>query len=92
MPSWRPVWIAEYICAILFSRIRLRIAGVPTMISCAATRPVPSLVLSSVCEITARKLSDSIARTISFSAAGNTSTMRSMVLAAELVCSVPNTR
>ena len=34
--SARPVWIAEYICAILFSRIRLRIAGVPTMISCAA--------------------------------------------------------
>ncbi len=47
-----PVWIAEYICAILFSRIRLRIAGVPIMISCAAIRPSPSLVLSSVCEIT----------------------------------------
>ena len=87
-----PVWIDEYICAILFSRIRLRIAGVPIMISCAATRPWPSLVFSSVCEITARSDSDSIARTISFSAAGNTSTMRSMVLAAELVCSVPNTR
>ena len=29
---------------------------------------------------------------MSFSAAGNTSTMRSMVLAAELVCRVPNTR
>src|SRR5206468_124581 len=54
MPSWRPVWIAEYICAILFSRIRLRIAGVPTMISCAATRPEPSLVLHSVCEMIAR--------------------------------------
>ena len=67
-------------------------AGVPIMISCAATRPVPSLVLSSVCEITARSDSDSIARTISFSAAGNTSTMRSMVLAADEVCSVPNTR
>ena len=33
-----------------------------------------------------------IARTISFSSAGNTSTTRSMVLAAELVCKVPNTR
>ena len=53
MPMLLPVWIAEYICAILFSRIRLRIAGVPSMISCAATRPVPSLVLHSVCEITA---------------------------------------
>ena len=52
MPMAWPVWIAEYICATLFSRIRLRIAGVPIMISCAATRPVPSLDLSSVCEIT----------------------------------------
>src|SRR6267142_519234 len=52
MPMLRPVWIAEYICAILFSRMRLRIAGVPIMISCAAQRPVPSLVFSSVCEIT----------------------------------------
>ena len=42
--------------------------------------------------MTARSDSDSIARTISFSAAGNTSTMRSMVLAADEVCSVPNTR
>src|SRR2546422_3314541 len=54
MPICRPVWIAEYICAILFSRIRLRIAGVPIMISCAAQRPAPSLVLRSVCEMTAR--------------------------------------
>ena len=92
MPICAPVWIAEYICAILFSRIRLRIAGVPIMISCAATRPEPSLVLSSVCEITARSDSESIARTISFSAAGNTSTMRSIVFAADEVCSVPNTR
>src|SRR6185295_3017924 len=54
MPIWRPVWIAEYICAILFSRIRLRIAGVPIMISWAAQRPAPSLVFSMVCEVTAR--------------------------------------
>ena len=87
-----PVWIAEYICATFASRIRFRMAGVPIMISCAATRPVPSLVLQSVCEITARSDSDSIARIISFSAAGNTSMMRSTVLAAEDVCSVPNTR
>src|SRR5262249_57008867 len=86
IPKVWPVWIAEYICAILFSRIRLRIAGVPIMISCAATRPDPSLVLHSVWEITARSDSEIIARTISFSAAGNTSTIRSMVFAAELVC------
>ena len=92
MPMALPVWIAEYICAILFSRIRLRIAAVPSMISCAATRPEPSLVLQSVCEITPISDSESIARTISFSAAGNTSTIRSTVLAALEVCSVPNTR
>src|SRR5665647_3606794 len=62
------------------------------MISWAATRPCSSLVLHRVCEITARNDSDSMERTISFSAAGNTSTIRSMVLAAELVCKVPNTR
>ena len=92
MPIAWLVWIAEYICATLFSRIRLRMAGVPIMISCAATRPWPSLVLSSVCAITDTSDSDSIARTMSFSAAGNTSMIRSIVLAAELVCSVPNTR
>ena len=92
MPTFWPVWIAEYICATLPSRIRFRIAGVPIMISCAATRPWPSLVLSSVCEITDTSDSDSIARTISFSAAGNTSMIRSIVLAAELVCSVAKTR
>src|SRR5262249_57500452 len=52
MPICRPVWIAEYICAILFSRIRLRIAGVPIMISYAAQRPAPSLVLRSASDIT----------------------------------------
>ena len=31
MPIDWPVWIDEYICATLFSRIRLRIAGVPIM-------------------------------------------------------------
>ena len=81
----------EYICAILPSRMRLRIAGVPIMISWAAIRPPPFFFIS-VCETTARSDSDSIERTMSFSSPGNTSTIRSMVLAAELVCSVPNTR
>ena len=83
--------MAEYIWAILFSRIKLRIAGVPSMISCAATRP-PVCRLSSVCETTACRDSDNIARIMSFSAAGKTSITRSMVFAAELVCSVPNTK
>ena len=54
----------------------------PTMISCAAMRPPPTF-FSSDCEITARSDSDSIERTIGFSPAGNTSMMRSMVLAAD---------
>ena len=92
MPNCWPVWMAEYICATFASRIRLRMAGVAIMISCAATRPAPSLVFSSVCEMTARSDSDNMARTISFSAAGKTSITRSMVLAADEVCSVPNTK
>ena len=39
-----------------------------------------------------RKAADSIERTMSFSAAGKTSITRSIVFAAELVCSVANTR
>ena len=92
MPTLLPVWIDEYICATFASRIRLRIALVPIMISCAATRPCPSLVLHRVCDMTACSDSDSMARTISFSSAGNTSMIRSMVFAALDVCSVPSTR
>ena len=62
------------------------------MISCTATRPLPSFSFSSACEMTATSDSDSMARTISFSAPGNTSTTRSMALAADDVCRVPNTR
>src|SRR5690606_36701754 len=57
----------------------------------APARP-PPIRFSSVCEVTARSDSESMLRTISFSAAGNTSTTRSIVIAAELVCSVPNTK
>src|SRR5256885_12772814 len=84
--------MVEYIWATLASRIRLRMALVPSMISWAAMRPWPSLVLHSVCEITACSDSESMARTISFSSAGETSMMRSMVLAALGVCRVPKTR
>jgi hypothetical protein len=42
--------------------------------------------------MTACSDSDSIARTISFSSPGKTSTIWSMVFAAEDVCSLPNTR
>src|SRR5690554_7765235 len=91
MPMEPPVWIDEYIWAILSSRIRFRIAGVPIMISWAAIRPPPIFFIR-VWEITACRDSDSMERTMDFSSAGNTSTTRSMVLAAEVVCRVPNTR
>ena len=58
------------------------------MISQAAVRPPPIFFISD-CEITERIEFDSMERTMAFSAAGNTSTIRSMVLAAELVCSFP---
>ncbi|MNG26648.1 hypothetical protein D3C84_1116630 [compost metagenome] len=61
------------------------------MISWAATRP-PPVFFSRVCEITACSDSESMERTMDFSSAGNTSTTRSMVFAAEVVCRVPNTR
>ncbi len=83
--------MAEYICATLSSRIKLRIAGVPIIISCAATRP-PPIFFNSVCAITARSDSDNIERTMPFSAAGNTSIIRSIVFAAEVVCKVPKTK
>ena len=40
MPNLRPVWMAESIRNVLFSRIRLAIPGVTTSTSCAATRPL----------------------------------------------------
>ena len=78
MPSCWPVWIAEYICATLSSRIRLRMAGVPTMISQAAVRPPPTF-FSSACEITARRDSDSIDRIIDVFPAGEKPMVRSML-------------
>ena len=74
------------------SRMRLPRAGVPTMTSRAATRPFPSVVRSSCCATTPRRLSPSMARICSCWSAGKALMMRSTVLAAELVWSVPKTR
>ena len=49
MPYFVPVWIAELMRNVLFSRIRLAMAGVTTSISCAATRP-PLIFGSSACD------------------------------------------
>ena len=52
-----------------------------------------SMVRSMLSEsLRARKLSDNIERTMDFSAAGNTSIILSIVLGAELVCNVANTK
>ncbi|MNC61601.1 hypothetical protein D3C75_1115540 [compost metagenome] len=71
--------------------MRFRTAGIPSMISWAATRP-PPIRLSRVWEMTARRDSESMDLTMSFSEPGKTSMIRSMVLAADEVCRVPNTR
>ena len=63
MPSRFPVWIIDGIWNVFPSRIRLEIAGVPIMISWAATRPFPPRFRSSCWATTPRRLSASIART-----------------------------
>ena len=92
MPWALPVCIRELIIPIFPSRIRFAIAGTAIKISFAAQRPLPSAVLSSCWATTARSESASITRTWGCSSEGKASMMRSIVLEAELVCSVPNTR
>ncbi len=77
---------------VLFSRIIDASAGEPTRISCTATRLLPSAVRSSCCATMPARLSASIPRTWGCSSAGNALTMRSMVAAALLVCTVAKTR
>lgn len=57
----------------------------------AATMPPPTFFIN-VSEMTVCSDSESMERTIGFSPAGNTSTTRAMVLAAEVVCRVAETR
>ncbi len=72
--------------------ISLAIALVITMISQMARRPRPSCVLTSICVTTASRLCDRKLLVCSRSSAGSASIMRSMVLTALVVCSVPSTR
>ena len=83
--------MTDAIWNVFASRMRFETAGVDSRISRAATRP-PPIFLQSVCEITPLSDSDSITRICSWRSAGNWSMMRSMVLGAVVVCSVPNTR
>ena len=91
IPTLAPVCIAEYICATLSSRIKLRIADVPIMTSCAATGPLLGF-FNKVYEITDCSDSYNIDLTISFSATGTTSIALSIVFATEVVCRVTKTK
>ena len=83
--------MALTIWGVLPSRIRLRMAPSTFITSQQTTRPPPSLGRS--CWLsTARSVMDSWRRICCCRSAGNTSTMRSMESAAELVWTVPNTR
>jgi hypothetical protein len=79
-----------YLGHLIFSH-KSPIAGVPIIISCAAIRP-PTRRFIRDWVATARNESDNIERTISFSAEGNTSIIRSTVKAAEAVCNAANTK
>ncbi len=76
---------------VLPSRITLARPLVRIRISFAAQRPLPSDVRSSCCDTTPASDSESESRACDCSSAGNASITRSIVLAAPLVCSVPNT-
>ena len=73
------------------SRMRLATLEVAMRISIAATRP-PPIFLHRVWVMTPLRLSLSIIRICSCRSAGNWSMIRSTVLGAVLVWSVPNTR
>src|SRR5216684_4461508 len=77
-------------CEVFPSRIMLPMAGEAKRISTAATRPPPTLGMS-CCATTPRIVSPRTLRTPSCSGAGKTLMMRSIVLAALFVCSVPKT-
>ena len=91
IPAFRLVCITEGIWKVLPSRIRFDTAGIESRISRAATRP-PPIFLQSVCAMTPRSDSASMTRICACRSAGNWSMMRSIVEAAVVVCSVPNTR
>ena len=67
-------------------------AVVNTRISSAATRPFLSIRLKRFCATTPLSASERVARILFCCSAGKTSMMRSTVLAALGVCSVPKTK
>ena len=91
LPMAPVVWMALAIWGVLPSRIRLRMAPSTFITSQASTRPPPTLGRSCWLSTAFRDM-DSCRRICCCRAAGNTSTMRSMESAAELVWTVPNTR
>src|SRR5262249_1022535 len=92
MPAEEPVWRSDWIWHVLFSRIRLRIAGVITSISRASAIPGPSRRGMSCCVTTASSTLASCTRAWCCWCGGKTSTMRSMPWAGVFVCRVAKTR
>ena len=92
MPHFAPVWMSDWMRNVLLSRMSAAMDGVLTMISNTATRPGLSMRGISNCEITACNTVESWMRTISCWLVGKAFVIRSIVLAAPVVCSVPKTK
>src|SRR5258708_521755 len=91
MPRLALVWIMEVIWCALFSRIRLRTAGLAVMISMTQTRPGWFARGNSCWQRMACRLLESCKRTCSCWPGGKESTMRSTEVAALLVRSEEHT-
>ena len=92
IPTAFPVCMTDAIWTVLASRMRFPTAGVQTKISSAAQRPFLSIRLNRFCATTTLSAVDSVFRICGCSPWGKTSTIRSTVLAAFSVCSVPKTK
>ena len=87
IPWSAPAKMAESIWWLFCSRIMFLMAGLTSIISKAGTS-APSRVGTSCWQTTACSTMDSCTRTCCWALAGKTSMMRSMVLAAPVVCRV----
>ena len=92
MPCSREVEITEGSWNAFPLRIRLETASLLTISSTASTRPGPLFSFIKYWQITARSESARVERTCCCCPGGKALTMRSTVVAAETVCTVPNTR
>jgi len=84
--------MTDWIWYVLFFLIRFATPLFEKRISRAATRPCPSAVFRSCCQITVRRLSESWARTWFCCSLGKASITLSTDFAAPLVCMVDSTK